>query len=228
MSFGIKRANGIIKPQSSLLDRLISYYELDESSDHAVDSVSNLHLSKTTDAIGSNAGKINRAREWIISSPLTHVTNTRLERQGSSFTVAVWAYFYSNTSRAVVSMWGASAQWTIWVNSSSQIEWYIDPTGGINAGSTITTNTWYFISGLWEAGANVMSLQVNDTIVASQSSSGPPSNAMPFNVGSLDSSSLLMDGRIDGLGYWRRALTYSERLYLYNSGRGMKYPFNPQ
>src|SRR5206468_1328963 len=47
----------------------------------------------------------------------------------------------------------------------------------------------------------------------------------PFTLGQTVPSLYYLDGRLDGVGFWKRVLTANERADLFNGGVGVEYPF---
>lgn len=229
MSYGSQLSNGIIKPLSSLLDGLVAYYELDELDvSTAFDANSNLHMASNGAGMTEVTGKVNNCRHSVLSPTLSRNSEPATQVNGNSFTVCAWVNFDATGSSGIVSKWSNTVtEFTLWLNST-QFAMSVSAGNVFHDTITATTGTWYFMCGYWQAGLNSLGIDVNGVIGTPATIAGPSASAAPFIIGGITTTSSLVQGYIDNVGYWRRLLSPSERQMLYNGGRGIKYPFNPQ
>jgi len=104
-------------------------------------------------------------------------------------------------------------------------------TGLFNHGMSV--GNWYMWTVVWDSTNNLASVYINGSSVGTHVLVGNPSAAVatsPLTVGrqNADSPGLYIDGIIDEIGYWERALTTTEITSLYASGTpgtAQQYPF---
>jgi hypothetical protein len=93
-----------------------------------------------------------------------------------------------------------------------------------NSFGSPATNTWHFVVG-WCDGSNLY-IQVNNGAINQTAFTGVPlDDNHNFTIGCHDNFSGCLKGRVDEVGFWKRALTAEERATLYNKGYGCTYPF---
>jgi hypothetical protein len=227
--------------RSPLLDNLISYWTLDESSAGvgAVtrnDSHSSNHLTDTN-TVASATGIISSGASFVAanSERLSIASNGSLQTGDIDFTIAFWGN-WSVLPTANIGVIGKSAG----VGSTGNIEWYIrGSTGskirfGVSDGTTLTllsttptfsTGTWYFVVAWHDAINNTINIQIDDGTVDSQSySGGVQTTSSALWMGGTGVASQYTDAILDEAGFWKRVLTSAERTQLYNSGLGKTYP----
>lgn len=94
----------------------------------------------------------------------------------------------------------------------------------ITAATSLNVASWYHIAAIFDATGDAMRLYVNGLPSPTATFTATPSNyGAPLRIG-RDSAHYL-NGRVDAVGVWRRALTASEISDLYNNGIGVAYPF---
>lgn len=221
-----------------LTDNLISFWELEEASGTRADSVvaTGNDLSDNG-TVTQAAGKVGNSGQFTATTSefLNHVDNASLSLgAGVSFTVAAWVYLDSLPSFAMVASQldhSTEESWQLYYyQAGDQFVFSISSDGtasgftSVLAGSSITTGTWYYLVG-WYDYPNNLNLQVNNGTPASVSLSNAAFNSSAdFRIGARHSTpELFWDGRIDQVGFWKRALTSDERTNLYNSGNGLSY-----
>lgn len=90
--------------------------------------------------------------------------------------------------------------------------------------STIGSNQWYHIAATFDG--TTVKIYVNGALQTSTAQTYIPTfNTTTARAGNANSNEdLPMNGYIDELGVWNRALTYTEISTLYNGGTGLTYP----
>jgi hypothetical protein len=219
---------------SSLLTGLIGYWKLDEASGTRNDAHGSNHLTDNG-SVGSNTGKLGNAADLDgVNDSLILGDNADLSTGDIDFTWTCWMYLDTkptgNNAYAIHKQdeygllyrdYGGHDRLAFLVNDGAVI---------VNA-STLgspSTGTWYFIVCWHDATANTINIQVNDGTVDSAATAGtaPSDTANEFQLGRYTAGTpLRWDGRLDGVGFWKRVLTATERSNLYNSGSGLEYPF---
>lgn len=217
---------------STLNTSLIAYWKLDEASGTRVDSeptgtpqdlTDNNTVNQTNGVIGSSA--------WFISAnteSLSRTDSSDLSISGSSFTVAAWVQVSSlATQQDVATKYNTSGnrEYIVRVNTTGSADLVLSTNGTavitVSTNSAVTANTWVFIVAGVDASGLMAFISANGggkiglSIAASAIDS-----AANFVIGSRQSGGALMNGFIDEVGFWKKALSASEITELYNSGSG--------
>lgn len=228
----------------ALIDNLIAYWKLDETSGDRADS----HGSNTlvdNNTVGSATGKINSGADFETSANefLSIIDNTDLSTGDIDFSMSVWVNIESNStsgnSRYIIGKHGSSGNFSYGLHLNNQagtirFRFLISSNGTALAIVTAnnlgapSTATWYHIVAWHDSVNNLIGITVNDgTPNTSSHTTGCFDNTSPFNLGTInDTASNCFDGIIDEVGFWKKVLTPSEITQLYNSGAGLAYPFS--
>lgn len=90
--------------------------------------------------------------------------------------------------------------------------------------TTCVADTWYFFCAIHDATANTISLSVNNATAESEShSTGIANGTTRFALGVYGASTSCLDGCLDSIGIWKRAISTAEREAFYNAGAGIRY-----
>jgi len=112
------------------------------------------------------------------------------------------------------------------VDSSNKFQVYIHDLGSFNANATVlSTSTWYHYVVTWD-GANVIVYKNGSVETTQANSASLQAEATNFAIGGTPVNSQYINGIVDEVGFWNRALTSTEVTALYNSGAGFQYPFS--
>lgn len=219
--------SGGSSPPSPLLNNLVAYWKLDETSGTRFDSTANSNDLTDNNSVGSVTGVVGNAADFDGTNYLSAPNDSAFNTTGE-FTVTVWIYSTIVTgAQGVVGVWHVGGrQWLI-VRQSSLLRFYCSSTG-INftyISSPVPTNTWSFVAAGYD-GSNIF-ISLNGGAMTTTPFTGPIYGASGQNleVGAYFGGSYLFYGLIDEIGIWHRALTASEITQLYNSGNGLTYPF---
>jgi hypothetical protein len=218
---------------------LISYWTLDEASGTRQDSLGLNALTDNT-SVTSATGKLNYAAQFDASQIqyLSLADNSSLSTGHVDFTVSAWVYLTDNSiSRAIfVKSSGGSAS-TIeyaldYYKSLDAFRWIVSDgtaAGHVWWGSAPAVNTWYWLLAWYDSTSNELCIDVDNAGPVCSAYNGGWDTTFPLNIGRGYAVTLpnawLWSGRIDGVGFWKRVLTSTERTLLYNSGVGCDYPF---
>lgn len=162
---------------------------------------------------------------------LNRSSNATLQTGDIDFTFAAWVYLDSDTLGVVLSKWGGTQDeyFLRYNGSSDRFDFGVVATAALTTREASTlgapaTSTWYFLVGWHDSVNNTLNIQVNNGTVDSTSySAGCNASNGQFRMGCLASGTQSFDGRIDGVGFWKRVLTTAERTALYNAGSGTRY-----
>lgn len=220
----------------ALTDNLISYWKLEEASGSRADSGGTNHLTDNN-TVTQAAGKLGNAAQFTVANSefLSIADNSSLSIGGTQqFTFSFWAYFDSLAEdRGLLGKWvSAHKEYGCWFSSgTNRLLFICSPDGTAQTyvlADTLgapSTGTWYHIV-VWRS-ATLLNISVNngaaDTVAYTEN---VIDDTTAFCLGSIDGGLTgTMSGRIDSVGFWKRALTADERTTLYNSGNGLDYPF---
>ena len=223
----------------ALTDNLISFWSLEEASGTRVDAVTATGNDLTdVNTVTSNPGIVGTAAQFTRanSEQLTRASNSTLALStDQEFTWNVWVYLDSTAERLTfVNKYGGAGAETI--------AYLIEKLAAGNFRTIIgngttsvareattfgapTTATWYMVTA-WKTAAtspaNSTSIAINAGTADSSALTGTVAEATIFRIGSRSGADF-MNGRIDQVGFWKRALTSAERTQLYNGGAGLSY-----
>lgn len=225
----------------ALVDNLVAYYKLDESSGNPADSSGNSYSLTNTGTATFGAGKINNGTILNGSSQYHDTTQAAFNITGS-FSINAWIKLDTSATQDIISNVVTDSNtygplYKISTDSSSVIKAQTWASSGsfldISSGVTASTGTWYMVTFV-KAADDDWRLYVNAGTPATSSSSRTLSvtgkdgfriGAGEGTVGSRVPSSFF-DGMVDECAVWTRALTGTEITELYNSGNGSQYPFS--
>ena len=212
----------------ALTDNIVAYYKLDESSGtNANDEVAAYDLT-TVDTPGWVSGKINNCLDF---TPNDYAENTSFDQGAwTEYSWSFWVYLDITTDLVLLTV-GEDASFgyrsiqltsgAFKVNTGSGAAIISSPTSAASSGQ------WYFIVGTAKVGDKVR-LYVDGTEVGTGtaiSAFGNPNNRFLVGV-NYGVSGEYLNGKMDEIGVWSRALSSSEVTELYNGGTGLSYPFS--
>lgn len=217
----------------ALTDNLISYWKMEGNSN---DSVGSNNGTDTNISYGLSTGKIlqGAALTAQTSGGGIDVGNAADLRTTGDFTISMWIYLTSDAESSFFSGGGQSTtpfnNFALWYFPTQGILWRIRDTAGnlpVNIIHTFsTTGAWTHI--VARISGTAASLYVNNVSAGTGTFSGTRNSLTNNNIiggGFQDSGERIMDGNIDEVGFWSRAITTDEIAELYNGGAGLTYPF---
>lgn len=235
------RTTGLILPSSSyagLLTNLVSYWKLSD----LVDSVGANTLTNNN-AATFVAGKIGNAVNLVAASTqyLSVADNASLDFT-SAMTIDGWVKFTTSGGiQTLASKWNFSTDgcWAIQMTAGEiVVNVATTPTdGGTTHGDTsglgLTTATWYHIAvvfdGTLTGNANRLKVFVNGVQKTLTFTGTIPAtllnSASAFELGRFQGLGRFLDGLLDEVAQWGRALTSAEILARYAAGTGIQWPF---
>jgi hypothetical protein len=213
---------------STLLNNLLAYWKLDETSGTRIDSHGSNNLIDNN-TVGSATGKIGNAASFVAAnSEYLSVNSSQLSFAGD-FTISVW-----NKPTSVV---GTSASYVLSKDDTTNREYHIQLLSSnynfqVWNGATkylmslpATSGVWQHLMMWYDSVAGTLYASVNNGTPATGAVPGINTTSAPFLVGVRGDFKGYYDGLIDEVGIWTRLLTTAERTQLYNSGSGLTYPF---
>jgi len=234
--------NGITYPFNSILDRLVSYWAMEQTSGNRTDS--NLAVTLVdNNTVTSGNGIIRNGAQFTLANSeyLSTVTDdTVLFSFGDTdYTIAAWVNLDTiATSQNIVSKYSSDTvrdYFLQYATSASDFFRFIVYDGGttaigsVSSAAGISTGVWYFIVAYHDATNNLVGISINGATPTTAATTGTAaSTASLFYAGGRQGGAALqyMNGRADEVGVWRRVLSNAEIAYLYNNGKGKTYPLS--
>ena len=224
----------------SLTDGVVAYYKEDSQGGHP-DSTGAYHGSPIGTIDYTWSGKIGGASTFAGNNSINDPRVQALLPNVPSWTAGTFSAWVRHTSYAsnnnyTIAQISEGANWGhLWL--------YISPLGtalarravfhvgtgqGYAANAISTTelndNTWYHLVATWDKNANTAKLYVNGNLEATASVPAWGAVTSDFYWGS-GFNGYGVNGSIDEIGVWNRALSPTNVTSLFNSGTGRTYPF---
>ena len=243
--FPLMVPNFNIDGESDLVEELVGYWKLDESSGNAIDSGPNGLDLTDVNTVTSATGKVGNARQFTSGSSeyLTRSDEPALRSGNIDFSLCGWSYFDTDAATAQVQVaryGGAAREFAVQHRQTAGVDvirWIIgnsvDGDTSIESAGDLATGKWIF----WHAshrasdsGLRLYVIEEDESFVSGELITGtaafdPGSEACDFSNGALTVPSQYANGRIDAVGYWHIYHTADQIKRLFNSGAGLEYPF---
>ncbi len=210
---------------AGLIDNIISYYELEESSGSII--VDQVFVNNGTyfNNLPTNVSAIINDGQDVVNGDYMNFSNV-FDISGD-FTINFWHNREAGTGAFARLMsydfdGGTNAFHLVWQTST---ELRFRPTfAGVNRADAVILGVsgWTMIT-LVRSG-NTASLYKNGVLGTTSSVSGGAGSSSLL-IADDGSGSRIIDGKFDEIGMWERELNSTEILQLYNSGDGFQYPF---
>jgi hypothetical protein len=238
--------------EPSLSDGLRMFWRLEEAgSETRVDWVSGQQIHPfPADGIGlpTGPGKIGLGAHvngpdnyhfWSPSAP-------RMNTHGGSLTVSGWVRFDSfYDSQTVIAKWDLNAQpqkqFRLWYNNDTR-QFQFDVSGNgldgpgnaqsVHHAMTPVVDEFYLVEGWYDAEAGEIGIRVSTSTERLPAVTAPWSGGVHFSSADLNVAAhntcrtAHLDGTIDAVGFWGRALSTEESSGLWNSGDGVEPGFD--
>jgi len=214
----------------ALIDNLVSYFKLDESSGTREDFHGTHDLSDTG-STGTAAGKIGNAADFP-ASVFTYLQNANMlaDVSAGSISISFWVWLDSTGSYvALYESTTAQNTFSLFLNGTTGL--YVTCGGHaeeLTSSTGFTTGAFQHVVVTFNNSTDTITIYRNGSQVAQDATGwGAGPSASSFTLGAnLTGGGAHLDGRIDELGVWARVLDSGEVGSLYNSGNGLAYPFS--
>ncbi len=225
-----------VSTHSTLPTSLVSYWSLEETSSSRVDATATGNNLTDNNTVLSGTGKIATAADFesTNSEYLSRADNASLSITGS-ISIAAWVNFETvpGAGRAdIVTKYntGGDRSYRFQVGDGNLLTLI-----GVGSGVFICTPswtpssaTWYHIAAVFDGAADTIKMYVNGAqqgATCTGQTSTITDGGATFMVGAGQDAGPgnFMDGLIDEVGLWSKALTSTEITDLYNSGTGIPY-----
>lgn len=202
----------------SLTDGLVAFWKLDDANDSSGNSY---NLSATN--VTHSAGKIGDAAYFDGTAYLT--TSSLPAFSGTDMTIAGWFRDAATDTEDFLIGCGSgdSAFYVVRVNGDIKAA-VSDGNNELYAnGSGANDDEWHFFA--VTRTATTKKIWLDTTTNSASGTYGSINSPSPFSIGSnFNNTYLLMNGYIDAVGLWDRALSDAEIDDLYNAGNGIELP----
>lgn len=220
----------------ALIDNCVAYWNMNETSgtrDNATGTAALDLVDKNTVSYGTgkidNAADLERDNNEYFS--ITNANAGTYFEGLSEMSIFLWVKFESvatATREPFYTSW-ASNSGTLFYKDDSDILSFIIGNGTPTFDSVSwapSSSVWYHVGVTYNAGAIKFYLD-GTQLGADQSSTITtiPTTGNDVNIGKRTDSAAYLDGLIDEMGIWQRALSAAEVTELYNGGAGLTYPF---
>lgn len=230
--WSIWQQSGTPTADTTLLTSISGYWKLTEASSTRADTSGNGFTLTDNNTVTGNpgpGGSLATASQFTAANSeyLSCADNATLSMGDIAFTIVAKVYLDSlGVDRAVLAKSDAGAntnEYEIGVSSSNRFYFKVGngSTSAVvtNTSVTATTATWYFLVAKHDPAANTITLAVNQGTAASASYSGGSYNsAHSLVIGQNGGGGAFWNGRIAGVGIWKKIVSDMELTYLYNNG----------
>jgi prepilin-type N-terminal cleavage/methylation domain-containing protein len=222
----------------TLPNNLAGYWKLNETSGSRADSKGVTPLTDNN-TVTYNPGKKGNAAQFAQANFefLSSADNATISTGDINYSLAGWVYLDSKAGYGTLAakyLVGTNREyWLGYDGAVDRITWYVYDAAGTRIGFVASNNfgamsagVWYFFYAEHNATNNTVSISVNNSALDTAATTGPAGDSTATFFLGADSPSSSVDalnGRLDEVGYWKRALTAQERTDLYNGGSGNTY-----
>lgn len=229
----------------ALIDNLVSYWKLDESSGTRADAHGSNDLTDVN-TVAAATGIINDGADFE-STNNESLTISDASQVGLDMTddmsVSLWMKIESFPGSKQLAFWDkykatANQRSVIFqvIGSSQVLECRVWSSTDGNSNSTTTNTlsagTWYHIVVTYNASTGAIKIYIDGTEASYSTSTTGASNIaqntenIRIGARSYDTNINPFDGIMDEYGVWNKVLSSAEVTELYNSGAGLAYPFS--
>lgn len=229
----------------ALTDNLVSYWKLNEPSGTRYDCFGSNHLTDNN-TVGNATGVISNGADFELSNS-EYLSIAHASQVGLSITGDISVSFWVKVEQVGIEVgFIDKMKWTatragysfnmdngnnfqvLMYDSSGNLSRYA-VTGMFGAGDV---GNWVHVAASWTAASPAtMLIYKNGTAqtvtTVSSAATSINTNTIDFNIGRYNSTNYL-DGVMDEVAIWSRAITAVEIGQLYNAGAGNSYPFGAQ
>lgn len=213
----------------ALTDNLISYWKMEGNSNDSVDSNNGTDTSIT---YGTSYGKI--AQGALFNGTTSKISLPTSTNISGDFTVSMWIKPpNAGYSGQLFTDWNTSTKNIyIQVDANNLLAFYRgDGTTGQDSALTtatpLTGGTWYFV--VFTQSGTTKNIYINAGTPSTQTTTN--TGGVTGNIDTLGQTITgdpALNGSMDEVGLWSRALTSTEITTLYNSGNGLTLPLGMQ
>lgn len=219
----------------ALIDNLIAYYKFDENTGTSVsDASSNVGDGTLTNSPTWTTGISNSGLNFASNQYVQGPADAAFQVTGD-LSISLWVYKTGFTNYSYVinkSAGDYTSEFAIRIDNTTGIIKFFRGNGtnnedNIASSSACSTNAWTHI--VVTSASLAAKIYINGSLASSPHtlSVSPTTSTSYFSFGNKNkpATSYYLDGKLDEVGFWSRALSSDEVTSLYNSGAGFSYPF---
>lgn len=226
-------------PRRTTKAGMVFYYPLDEASGNRFDAHVNALTLTDVSTVGSTTGVRGNAARFVVANneALQRADEALISTGNVDWSLAFWFRVTNSGEHALVTKSNQGAgqvEYYAWANVPSAMNFRLtcspdgtaQTTTAANSSNEIAINTWYFGACGHDAAADQIWCSINDRArtTTAYSSSGVFDSTAALELGRDAGAALTrLDGDLDEVGFWKRRLSESEVIYLYNGGGGRTY-----
>lgn len=219
---------------SEISDKLVSGWRLSESSGTRRDALGQHHLSDMNTVLSTPGFLLDGALFAAANDEYLEAASTSdLQIGDGSFTLFAWVKLTTaGALQTIASKYNAltDGEYIFRVSASDELQIVISD-GAANTthtftGKTLTAGRWHFVCARYDQ--TDLYLRVDGSADETLSySTGSASTSAPFRLGIQATSSNPLDGAISLVGFAKQFLPDADIDSIYNNGRGLDIPFDP-
>lgn len=238
------RLSDILVTRSTLLNNLVSYWTMDETSGTRYDAVGSKHLTDNN-TVGYRAG-INKNAALFVAAQTEYLSRDdyQVTADNGSFTVSLWYYFANAAANRAQGLFDVSHSWDALTTQVSIYNGVVDGTSltvlisdGAGSYKTALSNRsltagWHHVVAWYDSSDR----KIRESLDGNAPAGGEISDALagvtryttaePLWIGRHTAGTVAyMEGAVDEVGVWSRVLTTAERASLYTGGIGRFWTF---
>ena len=201
---------------------------MDETSGNNSDSVGSTTLTNTS-VTNTSAGKINYGDAYAGAGYSAMASGTV---PSGDFSLSMWIKFTNfSTIYQLVADWSLTARNLFIYSDTTGVVTFARGNGGSSQDATncvtaaLSTGTWYHLVFTQASTAKSIYVNAGTPTTATATYTGGATGATAYFGAYQQTSANYLNGTIDEVGLWTRALSSSEVTQLYNGGAGLQYPF---
>lgn len=211
---------------SNLKTGLAAWWALEESSGNRADSHGN-NTATLGGTIGNRAGKIGNAADCGAAGSSLSVSVDADFSTGGTNPISINLWFNVDTFAAGNGLFGESgSELLIRLSATDELEFVLNSFTTndrvTTSNANVVTGTWYMVTCIYRGSGDNLELWLDGVLKGSVVPTGSWAAITTIYLGSVQVSAR-MDGALDEVAWWNRALSSSEIATLYNSGNGIGY-----
>jgi hypothetical protein len=214
----------------ALVDNLVLFYSLED--DAASTTVTDAHASydgtaQQNTSILSTAGKVDNCLSFNGTSDyiqMPNITGEFSDEASACMWVKLNSYPHTVQTKCGIAFLGdAVSQTVIWTDGKFYCGWFRDDRlAGVDLSPYVSEDTWFMLTVTQKPGADGYKIYVDTTEIYSGTGESSVTIHSTARLG-LQASAYYLDGYLDQVGIWSKALTSDEVSELYNDGDGLTY-----
>jgi hypothetical protein len=213
----------------ALTDNILAYWNLNDNGSGGVslvDSTGNSNTLTNSNNVTSGLGII---AGGAVFNGTNNLANINFTPAVDAYSISIWVNNSVITGGNPTVCGSNNNQWGIYYDSSTGYNLTGFYPYNISLYQPVQTNTWYHYALVVDNINNVVSGYINGQLINTDTAQNIPLSAIVLGAQGFNYPNVgqFINGTIDEVGIWSRALSAIEIFDLYNGGQGITYPFVP-